>query len=279
MRGPRPRSSLRAPGSCLRPPSFAQRLPGERPAASQTIPAAKQPPGEACSCSSHTPPCRAHCLPTRRPWTPATTHPAIPSWLSVARRGSPFFGSSSVYIIIRGGLGPVKSPLLSFSSSLEKILKAPIFLRFYGKVVEGASSSPPPPTPCCSGKSVMLLKVVGAVRGHSLSVCPRLEEETTLWYLREAVCCRQCHALKCLRMKGTQQTPCSRFPSRVSRAPYTFFFLLYSKPSDRQIRLLSQVSFKRLLCISHPENPHPLERSDGRRGSHSDFCLFYSAFY
>lgn len=138
VRGPGPRSSLRAPGSCLRPPFFAQRLPGERPAASQTIPAAKQPPGEACfPCSSHTPPCRAHCLPTRRPWAPATTHPAFPFWLSVARRRPPFFGSSSVYIIIRGGLGPVKSPLSSFSSSHEKILKAPIFLRFYGKVVEG----------------------------------------------------------------------------------------------------------------------------------------------
>lgn len=116
------------------PPSIAQRLPGERPAASQTIPAAKQPPGEACfPCSSHTPPCRTHCLPTRRPWAPATTHPAFPSWLSGARRGPPFFGSSSVYIIIRGGLGPVKSPLLSFSSSHEKILKAPIFSPFLWK--------------------------------------------------------------------------------------------------------------------------------------------------
>lgn len=138
------------------PPPLLSDSPGSAPLRAKQSRLRNSPPGEACSCSSHTPPCRAHCLPTRRPWTPATTHPAIPSWLSVARRGPPFFGSSSVYIIIRGGLGPVKSPLLSFSSSHEKILKAPIFLRFYGKVVEGASSSPPPPTPCCSGKSVML---------------------------------------------------------------------------------------------------------------------------
>lgn len=33
----------------------------------------------------------------------------------------------------------------------------------------------------------MLLKVVGAVRGHSLPMCSRLEEETTLYYLGDAV--------------------------------------------------------------------------------------------
>lgn len=143
-----------------------------------------------------------------------------------------------------------------------------------------ASSSPPPPTPCCSGKSVMLLKVVGAVRGHSLSVCPRLEEETRLWYLCEAVLLPPVSSFEMFVDERDTTDSLLSFPFRVPRASYTFFFLLYSKPSDRQIGLLSEVGFKRLLCISLPENPHPLERSDGRRGSHSDFfCLFYSAFY
>lgn len=48
-------------------------------------------------------PRRARDLPTPRLWATTTTHPAFPSWLSVARGGPPFLGSSSVCIIIRAG--------------------------------------------------------------------------------------------------------------------------------------------------------------------------------
>lgn len=106
VRGPRPASSLRAPGSCLLAPSFFRRLPRECPAASQTIPAAKRPPRgglQPPQLPHPAAPRRARDLPTPRLWARTATHPASPSWLSVARGGPPFLGSSSVCIVIRAG--------------------------------------------------------------------------------------------------------------------------------------------------------------------------------
>lgn len=68
----------------------------------------------------------------------------------------------------------------------------------------------------------MLLKVVGALRGHSLSVCPRLEEETTLWYLREAVLLPPVSCFEMFVNERDTTDSLLSFPFRVPRAPVHF---------------------------------------------------------
>lgn len=100
-------------------------------------------------------------------------------------------------------------------------------------------------------------------------------EDTTLWYLHDAVLLPPA---SCFEMFVDERDTTDSLLS----FPFTpFFFLLYFKPSNRQISLTLRRHLQTsvVLCIAHPENPHPLERSEGRRGSHRDFCLFCSVFY
>lgn len=110
VRGPRglelTARSWQLPSGGAPPPSL-RGSPGSAPLRAKQSRLRNSPPGRPAFLAAPTPHPAAHAAcPPGGPGLPATTHPALPSWLSVARRGPPFFGSSSVCIIIRGGQGP-----------------------------------------------------------------------------------------------------------------------------------------------------------------------------
>lgn len=100
VRGPRPRSSPRAPGAILSAPPLRSAAPRGLPCREPNNPACETAPRGGLLSPQLPHPAAQRTQPAHpKPWA-ATTHPAFPSWLSVARGSPPFFGSSSVYIDI-----------------------------------------------------------------------------------------------------------------------------------------------------------------------------------